>query len=357
MWLYVTSQCVPMDRLPDFRSAGVTGFLMVPQETELAAQARKSGIETCALVVDFDPGEEAKSKRNRVVDADGSEQTWFLESGCPNSPELRGYDLERASQIADLGLFDSLMLDGIRFPSPGAGLNPFLTCFCRHCSKKASEKGLDLNEIREWLREFRDRLSDVMRSPIVLPQAMGPLDGVQFCLEKKPFWEWLRFRSDCISEHVSELHRAVEGKLRLYAALFPPPLSALVGQDYLFLTRELDTVFPMTYTCYEGVACTNEEISVIPLQLAKGVETDQELLCKRIFGVLGFPTETAPRSLMAMKKYVSGRAIGLEVARAVSLAHGNAPIVPFLLLGDPKLDETVAECARQRPQDLAFSPL
>lgn len=357
VWVFPTPDDLTDEHLRALRSREVRGLVLGAEETDLAEKAKGLGIKTHALVVDFDPGDKEKSERNKVVDIDGHKQDWFFGSGCPNAPELREADLERASQIANLEVFDGMMLDGIRFPSPSAGLNPFLSCFCEHCFRKAAENGLDLGKVRSWLLEARGKLFDMVPEVANFSTERGIMDGVQFCVENEPFVRWLSFRSACISEHISDLHKILKGKKEIVGAVFPPPLSALVGQDYGLLAAELDAIFPMTYTCYEGVACTNEELSVIPLELVGARQVDQKALCRLIFSVFGFPAELAPDSLHKMKRYVPGEVIASEVSRALSLAKGQVPIIPFLMLGDPQLANTVRRCAEKRPQGLSFLPL
>ena len=63
---------------------------------------------------------------------------------------------------------DGIVLDGVRFPSPGSGIYEFLTCFCRNCKSKAQEFGYNLEKIRQELKRLFKDLGIIrgLRSPL-----------------------------------------------------------------------------------------------------------------------------------------------------------------------------------------------
>lgn len=204
-------------------------------------------------------------KRDSLVRRlDGKRVEWFG-SGCPNNPKIRKVSLSRARDAASVEGVEAVVLDGIRFASPGEGIDTFLSCFCDVCKRKSDELGYDMREMKASLRDLVKSIGHL--TPSLLNSVGGwksPVDMLDLLLRFPGMLEWLRFRADCVCEHITDIRKAIRSanpRCKLGAYLFTPSLSYLVGQDYRRLEELLDYVEPMIYRTGEGVACLNHEVA------------------------------------------------------------------------------------------------
>lgn len=84
-------------------------------------KAKSYGFEVYACAWTFKaPTKEDKSE---VVNVHGERGLW-AGAGCPNNPEVRKHSLAWIKNALDLDV-DGIVLDGVRFPSPGGGFPCF----------------------------------------------------------------------------------------------------------------------------------------------------------------------------------------------------------------------------------------
>lgn len=72
-----------------------------------------------------------------IVNIHGRKILWAGSSGCPNNVHVRRKLKKEIEYVMAESEADGIVLDGIRFPSPGSGLDEFLSCFCRYCLSKS----------------------------------------------------------------------------------------------------------------------------------------------------------------------------------------------------------------------------
>jgi hypothetical protein len=252
---------------------------------------------------------------------------------------------------------EAVILDGIRFASPGEGIESFMTCFCNECERKAYEFGYDMSRMKRSLRELLkvvERLtSSTLRS---ITGWRSPIDLLDLLIRYPGVLEWLRFRADCVVEHVEDVRRvlkSVNSSCRLGAYLFSPSLSYLVGQDYRRLVGLLDYVEPMIYRACGGVACLNFEVARMASNIyERGSNLDQVDVQRFLFNLLGLDSE--PKELIEeLKEGLSPRVIESETRRALNMA-GTSKITLILYLDDPLLKESVGGALRAGVRGLSF---
>src|SRR5512140_137575 len=91
---------------------------------------------------------------------------------CPNRSGVEEFLQERMESIAARGLFQGIFLDRIRFPSPAANPLVNLSCFCRHCTRMAADRGFDLEAARLQIQDLlknRDGAASLCRSLLGKP--------------------------------------------------------------------------------------------------------------------------------------------------------------------------------------------
>jgi len=299
---------------------GFDAIFTEPRENYVR-NAREAGLKVYASLWTFKIPHDAR--RLGVENVVGERLLW-ASAGCPNNPEVRENSRRMVEHAVSLDV-DGVVLDGVRFPSPGSGMDAFLSCFCPFCAEKAREYGCDLGSIKECLREFRKNFKALLGS---VAEGVGFSQLPSGC---EGFDDWLEFRASSIVEAVEELRRearSVNPDVEVGAALFAPGLSLLVGQDYKGLSGVLDFVQPMVYHRGDGVACINYELA--SLAEAWADEGERSAVLDKLYGLLGY-SEYAP-SLEVSRLVEDGlpqEVVGVEVERAAKLVGGGV-LTPVL---------------------------
>jgi len=230
------------DALGAYKKLGIDAVFFDSASKEEVKQAKDEGFKIYVAVWAF----RASIEEFGVEDVYGGRSLW-AGAGCPNNPAVReNCMLHIKKALASLDV-DGIVLDGVRFPSPGSGRSSFLTCFCKHCCRKAETLGYELSRIRRFLG--------------------GPPDPMAFfkTLDRSsPLVEWLDFRCDSITEHVKHVREHVGAsypEAEVGAAVFTPSLATLAGQRYVELGSILDFVQSMIYSRGKGLACINFELA------------------------------------------------------------------------------------------------
>lgn len=296
-------------------------------------------------------------KRDSLVRRlDGKRVEWFG-SGCPNNPKIRKVSLSRARDAASVEGVETVVLDGIRFASPGEGIDTFLSCFCDVCKRKSDELGYDMREMKASLRDLVKSIGHL--TPSLLNSVGGwksPVDMLDLLLRFPGMLEWLRFRADCVCEHITDIRKAIRSanpRCKLGAYLFTPSLSYLVGQDYRRLEELLDYVEPMIYRTGEGVACLNHEVAKMAADIYEmGDGLDQVEIQRFLFNLLGLDAEPEI-SISHLKEGIYFKSVESEVRRAARTVEASK-LVPILHLDDPFLRESVAGALRAGIKGISF---
>ena len=350
---------LPSDRIQALKLLRGMGCSVVTVGKDEAAVKAISGEGVRAHVVmgAFSLERADSRKRDSLVRRlDGRRVEWFG-SGCPNNPKIRKASLSRARDAASVDGVEAVVLDGIRFASPGEGIDTFLSCLCDACRRKSDVLGYDMREMKTSLRGL---LKSIDRFTPPLLRSIGgwesPVDLFDLLLRFPGMLEWLRFRADCVCEHVADIReamRSVNPSCKLGAYLFTPSLSYLVGQDYRRLGELLDYVEPMIYRTGEGVACLNHEVAKMATDIyERGDGLDQVEIQRFLFDFLGLDAEPEI-SISHLKGGISPKSVESEVRRATRTV-GASKLVPILHLNDPFLRESVAGALRAGIEAISF---
>ncbi len=287
---------------------------------------------------------------------DGKPVIWFG-SGCPNNPEVRQMSLNLVEEIASMEGVDAIILDGIRFASPGEGIKTFMTCFCEECWRKSRELGYDMTQMKVSLKNIVKHLTYLNGGYLnSIKVWKSPIDFLDFLLRFPGVLEWLRFRADSITEHVEDVIKVVKSinsHCKVGAYLFSPSLSYLVGQDYRSLGRLLDYVEPMIYRIGNGVACINYELAKMALDIyERSLGIDQKDLQIFLFRLFGLNSEPK-KNIKDLAKGLSPKIIEGEVSRAIGFVEASK-IIPVLFLNDPHYVHAVEYAIKGGAQRISF---
>ncbi len=323
----------------DLLSRGGFTHITLPLKENLIKLALDHGFKVFIVFKAFDISNKRGEPSLLAEDPYGRKHVWFS-SGCPNNPLLREERLEKLKEIATKYDIHGISLDGIRFASPGSGINAFMTCFCRNCKYKAEELGYNY-----WrMKKDVERLHKSLQNPSFIEYLKKTVNDfsmlIDFLLDYEGVLEWLSFRAECIAEYVKEtrnLLKSIDPKLELGAYLFTPTLSKLVGQDYRRLAWYLDVFQPMIYRLGEGVACYNYELAVCAKDISELSGSAVSDILLLLYRLCGLDTLSPPLKLEDLfEKGLPLEAIHVESTKALRLAESSR-VEPIIILKDPQV--------------------
>ena len=197
-------------------------------DKQVAIQIREQGYKYIPLI--WVP--ETTNPEEGVEDIWGNKNLFaFKNSGCIRNPKIIkkvGRKIELAAALD----VNSIVLDALRYPSPHDGKTIF-SCFCKYCQETMKEHGINPTTLRENLKKT---IKEIAKYPHLTPQSYETLTT------------WIKTRQLSVLETLKIIHeKAKEQGIKLYAAIFPPSLAWLVGQNYQLLKKYLNEAHIMIY--------------------------------------------------------------------------------------------------------------
>ena len=191
--------------------------------------------------------------------------------------------------FSDCG-FDGVFLDRIRSQSFETGISGVLSCACKRCRKSFSEKGVNIDEVRNLYEEQGDAFFDM---------ESWPMNG-EFVLEKLSAQRFFEAKEKIIAEAVIGLAGYFRSKgLIVGLDLFAPVISRFVGQNYLLIAKAADFIKPMLYRKTEAPAGIGYEYALFE-KYAPGARSelkpvmDKDFLYSQLQAVKDLPCEQYP---------------------------------------------------------------
>ena len=320
--------------------------VVVGYNPELIRSLLDKGLNVHVVLGVFKLGREFRDPRYLAEDPYGRKHVWFG-SGCPNNPEIRRRTLSQIVEIVRGYDVSSILLDGIRFASPGSGLEAFATCFCDECRKKAAEYGYRFEDMKRAVKRMLDVFYDFRRAWEVLhAYRFSPTSLLDFLASDTALLDWFKFREHSVMEFIVDVRNAIKSyseKVGLGAYVFTPSLAFLVGQNYEELWRYLDYVKPMIYRIGRGVACLNFELARIAEDLLRwNPWLGEEELLDAVYKFFGHGGEGYPLSISELRETgLPLSSLSIEFEAAKRLLAGRSELHPIIMLRDPEIGEAV----------------
>lgn len=252
---------------------------------------------------------------------------------CPTNPDVLRRIVADLRSLVRLYDVEGIVLDFIRFESPMAGFDYFLTCFCPSCIEEMRSLGYDPESMRrDWLNlaDFLGR--GVFPKEIVEQGALSAPDVLDLYNEFPGVFEWFRYRNQYIANVVEAFTSVVKeegGRGALVGAnLLSPWWSLLAGQSYRVLSSILDVIEPMLYfdwMQWEGLTAVKE--------LSRAYGVDKDLLSRFYYVATGLNTIVQPRGFDDTR--LSGLPYGsieASLRKISSWNVGGAEVWPVLLV-------------------------
>ena len=232
---------------------------------------------------------------------------------CPNRPAAAEAVLRRVDEIISSGDYDGVFLDRIRFPSPASNPTAALGCFCESCQQAATQKDLDLAEIRTTLQEWVKKPSgrcDMVRLLLQPPETQPDTQQAQ------ALQTFIKFRSESITTFVSKVVDQFHANgLLVGLDCFSPMLAPMVGQDLRALGKPVDWVKLMSYAHTLGPAGLPFELLELAELLTAQADLKTTDAMQFLINAVNLPLPNDPTTLR--RKGLSSQALQLEVKRGL----------------------------------------
>lgn len=329
--------------LDELSSLGLTDVVIGVQDSNQVKAAKDRNFKVHAVVVAFHLDKELKKPKYLAEDPLGRKHIWF-NSGCPNNPAIRSKCLKIVEEWVTEYEVDGVILDGIRFASPGSGFNAFTTCFCEHCENKAKELGFNFDRMRKAVLEFS---KSIKRVPKLLHELMRGhyLNLFHLLLSYDGLLSWIEFRTESIAEHIKDVRnvvKSVSDSIELGAYVFTPSLAPLVGQCYYKISEYLDLVKPMIYRIGRGVACLNYELYVMANEILRhNPELGEAEVLRFIYNVFSLPKGLPERTVELLENGLSCEVLKREMLMARALTPTKGVLHPIIMLRDRRIEKAV----------------
>ncbi|RLI44527.1 hypothetical protein DRO69_07190 [Candidatus Bathyarchaeota archaeon] len=263
---------------------------------------------------------EAKDPKLGVVDIWGNQRLFaFNNSGCPANPIVQEKAIKQLENTISSTESDAAILDALRFPSP-YNMKTFFSCFCTHCQKHMKNMGINPDELRNLLIKTTKNLN---KYPYISPEDLKALTSFIYA------------RQIIIEDFTKKIHETAKNlNISLWAAVFPPSLAWLVGQNYTILSKYVDEFHIMLYHKCNGAACLNKEIACLTKTLQEVTQRSLENVQYAVYRLTGILTSRSLEELETIG--IKPNIIVNEAKNAIHLL-GEKAIPTFWY--DPQLHE------------------
>jgi hypothetical protein len=352
-WMYGLPKDDKRESVDFLKQKGFNCLVTAPDE-KAAELASEAGMEFYACIGAY--SREGFSDECLSVDINGDRRVWF-NSTCPNRSDVREANIEAIDRVARSEGVRGIFIDGCRFASPASGLDAFFTCFCPVCEKKSEAMGYDFPAMKRDVGELYKIISGASVEVGWNAIARGIFNLLHLLVRFPGVIEWLRFREECTTEHISALSKVVRSAKKgssfgIYS--FTPLLSPLVGQSYVKMRDHIDVFSPMIYRNYpppDGPACLNRELYEIASWFERVSASEDEKL-SILFNLCGYPIRYW--NLSQLDKELPIEAIEWETKKARALIGGGKELAPIIYLDDDRIEDGVGAVREGGADGVAF---
>lgn len=285
---------------------------------------------------------------NPVAGYQGIEEFTFV---CPNHPSVQYAIQQHLHKILTEGLYNGFFLDRIRFPALAKDPVENLACFCEHCRRKASDLGLDLDEVKDEIGHLSRTATGRAR---FIKTILNEVPNNAPADELTALERFLLFRQSSITRCVQivceQLQRA---GVQIGLDGFAPALTNLVGQELRGLGATSDWVKVMTYAHVNAPAGMPFELAgLLDWLMLAGM--DEKAALAELAKAVHFKMPSNRADLL--REGLSATALRAEVSRGV-LAGGAPLLVGIELVEVPGVTQLDDEQIRRDLQAvLACAP-
>ncbi|HDH07072.1 MAG TPA: hypothetical protein ENF87_01755, partial [Thermoproteales archaeon] len=329
LWMFGLPREKYADAIKFLKEKGFTD-IVVGHNPDFIKAVKDAGLRVHVVWAVFRVEGILKKPKYLAEDPLGRKHVWF-NSGCPNNPEIRKNILLKIENVITSYDVDGVILDGVRFASPGSGLEAFATCFCENCKEKMEEYGFNYNYLKSSVKGLLKNFYNIdLLKKWVNAYTCTSSTLIHLFIEYPGIVDWLKFRQLSIEEFIRDVRNLVKSysdKIELGGYVFTPLLAPFVGQNYEMLWKYLDVVKPMIYRLGRGVACLNFELAKVAQDLIKWNNLSEEESLNLVYKFFGLIRNDLPTKIQdLLEKGVPVDLVGEETKRAKLLLNGRAEL-------------------------------
>lgn len=324
---------------------------------ELAREAAAQGMDVYGWVSILNGKAAAANREASVVDVLGRVVPGWL---CPNHPEVRKYAAALMRDVVRHLPLDGVFVDRIRFPEwggRGMGVGAALTCFCEHCIRRAARLGIQLESVRDTLRENLATLAGGAAAEgwaAGVPRHLNAIDLLKRGEALNAVATLCRVRQVAIRDLVSLLRKAARAErpdLPFWLDLWPPSYGWVLGQDFAQLKPFAEAVKIFTYHKLGGgidIAAVLDEFRTscpsVPLETLYGLFLD----------LFRFP---APSSFAGFQQAGFHTEFVTEETLRARAELGDVPLIAGLQIwnvSESEVEEAVRAALKAKPHGIIY---
>ena len=238
---------------------------------------------------------------------------------CPNRPAVQEALSKHVLALAQVGMYQGLFLDRVRFPSPTVDPFRHLACFCPDCRRRAEAEGFDLEVASKALRNLTATSEGALRLVgRLLTVHPVPTDDPRLAAIDK----LLDFRQASITQFVASMAELAQSNgLEVGLDCFSPCLTRMVGQDLGALDACSDWIKVMAYGRTFGPAGLPFELLGLADWLAGRYGLEERTILNGMAQAVGF--DLPPNRSMLRKSGLDSAALATEIHRGRSMGVDN----------------------------------
>ena len=168
---------------------------------------------------------------------------------CPSRPDTRDWIEAACVHWATQYGLGALDITHFRYPMGSFPLGLF-GCTCSHCRTEAGNRGYDMDDMVESLKDARTRLRklDGKRLGEIARAGFGFFDVIHALGLRSGFFDWWRFRQDLVVGNLTRFKAAVHDAspdTRFGTDTYPASMAMTAGHDYLRWDQMADFASPL----------------------------------------------------------------------------------------------------------------
>jgi hypothetical protein len=257
---------------------------------------------------------------------------------CPSGERVRAFEAESIADVVKRYNFPAINLDHGHFP-PLVNIRGLLGCGCERCRKKAASHNFNFEEMRDALTCFIENFKSLTRKRLksVYDNASSFVDCLSMIGTQKGVYDWFRFRTLLVSEHINDVTNRIFTKLGrkipVDSHIMPPSIAYLCGQDIKKWAESVEYVSAGWGSVVGWDAAQIHSFAALAGNLARSIpETDESLALDFVYRIFGYEQLGLPRNIEGLKehRFNSFEVYKKEITLADTLLQNRGKIMyPF----------------------------
>jgi hypothetical protein len=257
---------------------------------------------------------------------------------CPSEERVRAFEAESITDVIKRYDFPAVNLDHGHFP-PLVNIHGLMGCGCERCREKAALYGFNFEEMKDALEHFVKsfKLLTFKRLKSIYDNASSFVDCLSLMGVQQSLYDWFRFRTSLVSEHISDVTNRIFTKLNkkipVDSHMMPPSIAHLCGQNIKKWAKSVEYVSAGWGSVVGWDAAQIYSFAALAEKIVEAVpETSESFALDFIYRIFGYEKLGLPHSVKELKshKFDSYEIYKKEILLADALLQDDGRIMyPF----------------------------